>query len=144
MFRDERILPWLEQLRAEVPGLELVDAHTHIGRNDPDGYRCEPEELIGSLERADAHGVVFPMHEPHGYHEANDWVIAAAAESGGRLSAFCRLDPHTEDALTEAERCLDAGAAGIKLHARAERFPLDLPDIRDVFALADERRRAIL
>ena len=44
----------------------------------------------------------------------------------------------------EAERCLDAGARGIKLHPRAERFTLDHQALRAVFALAHERRLPVL
>ncbi|HEY1277301.1 MAG TPA: amidohydrolase family protein [Thermoleophilaceae bacterium] len=143
MFAATLILPWLELLRREIPGVELFDVHTHIGRNDPDGYRCEPEELIEALEEVDARGVVFPMHEPDGYPPANDEVLRAAAASGGRLVPFCRLDPE-DDPVAEAERCLDAGARGIKFHPRAEAFTLDHPKLRDVFALADERRVPVL
>ncbi len=143
MVSDEGILHWFERLREEVPGLEPIDAHTHIGSNDPDGYRCGPDELIASLEHIDGRAIVFPMHEPDGYSAANDMVVDAAASSGGRLHAFLRLDP-AADALAEAERALDRGACGIKLHPRAERFTLDHPGLRDVFALADERRLPVL
>ena len=37
-----------------------------------------------------------------------------------------------------------AGARGIKLHPRAERFALDHPALERVFALADERRLPVL
>jgi hypothetical protein len=57
--------------------------------------------------------------------------------------AFCRLDPHA-DPLAEAERCLAAGAVGVKLHPRAEAFELATPELRDVFGLADERRLPVL
>ena len=83
------------------------------------------------------------MHEPDGYPPANDRVLAAAAESGGRLVAFCRVDPRA-DPLTEARRCLDAGAKGIKLHPRAERFTLSEPAVREIVALAHERRVPVL
>ena len=59
------------------------------------------------------------------------------------LVPFCRLDPEA-DPLAEAERCLAAGARGIKLHPRAEGFTLDHPALRPVFALADERRLPVL
>ena len=75
------------------------------------------------------------MHEPAGYREANDFVIAAAAESGGVLVPYCRVDPH-DGAVAEAERALDAGARGIKLHPRAEGFALDQPAVRDLVAIA--------
>lgn len=143
MVSDEGILPALERLREELPGLELLDAHTHIGSNDPDGYRCSAAELIGALELIDGRAIVFPMQEPDGYPAANDMVREAAAASEGRLFAFCRLDPH-DSALAEAERSLDAGARGIKLHPRAERYNLDHPGLEPVFALAGERRLPVL
>jgi predicted TIM-barrel fold metal-dependent hydrolase len=140
---DDPILPWLASVRGEGPRIELFDAHTHLGRNDPDGYACEPAELLASLERADARAVVFPMHEPGGYASANDMVMAEAADSGGRLTPFCRVVP-AQDAAAVAERCLEAGAAGIKLHPRAEGFTLHHPGLGDVFALANERQRPVL
>ena len=144
MFADAPIRPWLAALRERVPGIELFDAHTHIGANDPDGYKCTTDELIEGLAGAGgARSAVFPMQEPDGYPKANDMVMAAAAESGGTLTAYCRLDPHANP-LAEAERCLAAGAAGIKLHPRAEAFPLDTPELEPVFALADERQLPVL
>ena len=118
MVSDDGILPWFSRMRAEISGLLPLDAHTHIGSNDPDGYRCSREELVAALERIDARAVVFPLQEPGGYPGPNDMVIRAAEESGGRLFAFCRLDPH-DAPLAEAERALAAGAKGIKLHPRA-------------------------
>jgi hypothetical protein len=103
-----------------------------------------PDELIEGLQLAHACGAfVFPMHEPDGYPTANDAVLAAAQESDGLLVPFCRLDPN-DDPVAEAERCLAAGAKGIKLHPRAEQFTLDHPKVRDVVALANERRLPIL
>ncbi|MGE5636215.1 MAG: amidohydrolase family protein [Nocardioidaceae bacterium] len=143
MLVDELLLPWLERIRAELPGLSLFDAHTHIGEDDPDGFRCSPGELKEALELAGARALVFPLHEPAGYPAANDRVIAAAAASDGRLVPFCRVDPHA-DPLAEAERALGAGARGIKLHPRAERFTLEHPALPGLFALAHERRLPIL
>ena len=143
MFGDELFSPWLPSLREQAFGIELFDAHTHIGENDPDGFRCTTDQLTATLTAAGARGVVFPMHEPDGYPPANDQAIAASRDSGGRLTAFCRLDPAAEP-LAEAQRCLDAGAAGIKLHPRAEGFALDTAAMEPVFALADERRLPVL
>jgi uncharacterized protein len=140
---DTGLLPWLERMRVEVPGMKLLDAHTHLGSNDPDEYRCSREELVERLERIDAEAIVFPMHEPNGYPPANDMVIAESAASGGRLFPFCRLDP-ADRPLEEARRALDAGARGIKLHPRAEGFTLHHPDLQPVFELAHERRLPIL
>jgi hypothetical protein len=144
MATETLIAPWLQVIRDQVPGIELFDAHTHLGEHDPDGMRQSPEELLHGLHAADARGCfVFPMHEPDGYPPANDLVIEAAAASGGLFVPFCRVKPG-EDALTEAERALARGAKGIKLHPRAEEFTLDHPDVHRLFALADERRLPIL
>jgi len=140
---DSGMLPWFERLREDVPELEPLDAHTHIGSNDPDGYRCSREQLVNALAQIDARAFVFPMHEPEGYSAANDMVIAEAEAAEGRLFAFCRLDPK-DGAQAEAERALGRGARGIKLHPRAEQFTLDHPGLEPVFALADERRLPVL
>jgi hypothetical protein len=136
--------PWLQVIRDQVPGLELFDAHTHLGEHDPDGMRQSPEELLRGLRAAGARGCfVFPMHEPDGYTPANDFVIDVAAGSDGLLVPFCRVKPG-DGSLAEAERALARGAKGIKLHPRAEEFTLDHPDVPKLFALADERRLPIL
>jgi len=83
------------------------------------------------------------MHEPGGYPPANDAVIEHAKRSEGRLVPYCRLDPAAAP-LAEARRCLGEGAAGVKLHPRAEGFALDIPALEPVFALADERRLPVL
>lgn len=141
---DALIAPWLDVIRAQVPELELFDAHTHVGENDPDGMRMSPDELLADLRVADAKGCfVFPMHEPDGYPAANDAVIAAAERSEGLLVPFCRVKPG-EGAHGEAVRSLTRGARGIKLHPRAEEFTLDHPEVRQLFALADERTLPIL
>ena len=138
------IAPWLNAIREQIPGIELFDAHTHLGQNDPDGMRQTPDELLDGLRAADARGCfVFPMHELDGYAPANDFVIETAAQFDGLLVPFCRVKPG-EGALQEAERALARGAKGIKLHPRAEQFTLDHPDVPRLFALANERTLPIL
>jgi predicted TIM-barrel fold metal-dependent hydrolase len=128
----------------QVPGVELFDAHTHIGHNDPDGMKQTPEQLTANLRTVGARGAfVFPMHEPDGYAPANDAVIEAAQASDGLLVPFCRVNPH-DDAISEAERCLRNGARGIKLHPRAERFTLDHPGVLPLIELAHERTLPVL
>ncbi len=145
MEMSARVTPWLELLREQVPGVELFDAHTHLGHNDPDGMSQTLEQLLATLQTARARGAfVFPMHEPDGYPPANDMVIAAAARTEGVLTPFCRVSPNAGNALAEAQRALAAGAKGIKLHPRAERFSLDHPAMRELGALAHERRLPIL
>ena len=140
---DAILRPWYESIEAAHGPFSLFDAHTHIGANDPDGFKQTPAELIEVMSRAGSRAVVFPMHEPDGYPGPNDVAISAAAESDGRLVAFCRLDPRDHPA-AEARRCLDAGAVGIKLHPRAEQFTMSEPGVREIVAVAHERRVPIL
>ena len=140
---DVRMRPWLDRILEDTGPLDLYDAHTHIGSNDPDGYRQTRDELLDALSHVGARAVVFPMHEPDGYRTANDAVLAAAAARPDRLVAFCRVSPH-DGALREARRALDAGARGIKLHPRAERFGMDEPAVAELVALAHERRLPVL
>src|SRR4051794_32309344 len=110
MYADDLLEPWLRPLLDEVGWLAPFDAHTHTGRNDPDGFVCSDADLEEALTRIGARALVFTHHDPGGYREANDRVLAEAAASGGRLVALARVDPH-DDALVEAERCLAGGAA---------------------------------
>lgn len=143
MYADHHLLPWLESLLKELDGIPLLDAHTHVGANDPDGFRCSPEELVDALSLTGSRAVVFSMQEPAGYAKANDDIIAGAAASNGRLIPFCRVDP-ADDPLAEATRCVGAGACGIKLHPRAESFTLDDPRLDGIFAFADAHRLPVL
>ncbi len=141
------LAPFLEEVRRLRPAqTEVIDAHTHLGL-DEDGRSLTLEQLLAQLDRAEARrAVVFPLHDPvrrPSYSVPNDRVLAWAAESEGRLVPFCRLDP-AEGPLGEAERCLAAGARGIKLHPRAQDFVFDGPEMGEVFALAEAARVPIL
>ncbi|HEX6652720.1 MAG TPA: amidohydrolase family protein [Thermoleophilaceae bacterium] len=143
MNEDQFLEPWFDHIVASLPDVSLFDAHTHIGHNDPDGFTLSEEELVATLERAGSRAAATPMHEPDGYPAANDAVLEACERSGGRLVALCRVDPH-RDPVTEARRCLDAGARGIKLHPRAEGFALSDPEVAPIFELAHEERLLVL
>jgi predicted TIM-barrel fold metal-dependent hydrolase len=134
---------FFESSMEAVAGADLFDAHTHTGANDPDGRSFTVEELVTTLAAAGSRAVFFTMHEPSGYSEANERVLAEAEVSDGRLVPFCRVNPH-DDAVGEARRCLDLGARGIKLHPRAEQFTLDHPAVGELFELAEERGVPIL
>jgi uncharacterized protein len=141
---QELLRPWLDAtLGDSLRDAPIFDVHTHTGSNDPDGMKASLEELTEMLDLVDSRAVFFTMHEPDGYREANDRVLEEAERSGGRFVPFCRVNPH-DDAPAEARRALDAGARGIKLHPRAEQFPLDHPQVGDLFAIAEERGVPIL
>jgi predicted TIM-barrel fold metal-dependent hydrolase len=136
-----------EELRRELPsGPEILDAHVHLG-DDMDGFRGVYEDLLAVLDK---YGVgrsfMFCMDEADrhpAFRAPNDRTLAYARRSEGRLIPFVRLDLG-ENPIEEAARCLDAGARGIKLHPRAQRFLLNDDRLRPVFAIAAERRVPIL
>lgn len=144
---QELIATYNEELRKELPtDAEIFDAHVHLG-NDIDGFRGTYEELERIL---DANGIsrafMFCMDEADrhpGFKAPNDRTLEHAKRSEGRLIPFVRLDL-AEDPIAEAERCLDLGARGIKLHPRAQRFLLNDERLAPVFALAAERNVPIL
>jgi predicted TIM-barrel fold metal-dependent hydrolase len=142
-INESLLRAWLEPLLAGLPGVALFDAHTHIGSNDPDGARLTREQLIDILAPLDARGVVFAMHEPGSYREANDHILEEAARSDGRLVPFCRLDPN-DGAVAEAARCVELGARGIKLHPRSDGFLMGSPEARKVFEFAGAHRLPVL
>jgi len=135
------------QLKQELPaGAEIFDAHTHLG-NDIDGMSGHLDELFETMDR---YGVsranMFCLDEPDrhpAFRAGNDRTLAFAEQAGGRLVPYVRLDL-SEGPIEEAERCLDRGARGIKLHPRAQKFLLDDERLAPVFALAEERRVPIL
>ena len=143
----DALAPFLaEAAELRPPDAEVIDAHTHLGL-DEDGRSLTLEQLLSQLDAADARrACVFALHDPErhpSYRLPNDRVLAWANESDGRLVPFCRLDP-AEDPRDEAERCLAAGARGIKLHPRAQEFVFDGPEMGSVFALAEEAAVPIL
>jgi len=139
MYAQPNLMPWIHALHEDVEGLDLYDAHVHLGLRDPAGLQATEEEALDALEQVGSRALIFPLKEPAGYGRANARMLELAAEHPERLKALCRLDPR-DGALEEAERCLDAGAVGIKLHPRGEGFELVDERLDDVFALADDRR----
>lgn len=115
----------------------IVDFHTHIFSpevrdNRADYVRRDPvfgemygnakakiataEDLLKSMEQAEvdvsvAVGFAWASHDDCVRH--NDYLLAAAAKSGGRIVPFCTLNPALEEAEEEAVRCAKAGARGL-------------------------------
>jgi uncharacterized protein len=143
----DALAPFLAETQRLRPlDAEVIDAHTHLGL-DEDGRSLALGQLLAQLDQAGARrACVFPLHDPErrpAYRVPNDRVIAWAGESDGRLTPFCRLDP-ADDPIAEGERCLSAGARGIKLHPRAQDFVFDGPEMHAIFALAERAQAPIL
>lgn len=143
--------PELQQFRDEIAqlvpaGAEIVDVHAHLGV-DEDGRTLDLTTLLRRLDDAGIErACAFALHDPDrvpAYRVPNDRVLAWAAESGGRVIPFCRLDPG-DDPVGEARRCLALGARGIKLHPREQAFAFAGGPIDDVFGLAAQAGVPIL
>jgi predicted TIM-barrel fold metal-dependent hydrolase len=143
----ELVEQWHRGLRRLLPAdADIFDAHLHLG-HDIDGMVGDYAQLI---ELMDDYGMsrafVFCLDEPDrhpSFSAANDRTLAYAEQSGGRLIPFVRLDLN-ESPIEEARRCIDAGAKGIKLHPRAQKFVATDERLGPVFELAAERRVPIL
>jgi predicted TIM-barrel fold metal-dependent hydrolase len=141
------VAPYVAQVKRELPaGLAPFDVHTHLGV-DEDGRTLDPERLMAALDEASiARACVFALHDPKrtpAYRAPNDQVLAWAAASNGRFVPFCRLDP-SQEPLVEAERCLRAGARGVKLHPHSDGFDFHHPAMARIFDLISEAQVPLL
>ena len=138
---------WNEELQRELPeGAVVFDAHLHLG-HDIDGLIGDYDELERLMERYGiSRAFMFCLDEPDrhpSFTAANDRTLAFAERSNGRLIPFLRLDLN-ESPIEEARRCLAAGARGIKLHPRAQKFTANDERLAPVFEIAAEHRVPIL
>jgi predicted TIM-barrel fold metal-dependent hydrolase len=135
------------EARSLIPaGADIFDAHLHLG-SDIDGMVGDYDQLETVMTKYGvSRAFMFCLDEPDrhpGFTAANDRTLAFAERSGGRLIPFVRLDLD-ESPIEEARRCLDAGARGIKLHPRAQKFTATDERLAPVFEIAAERRVPIL
>lgn len=145
----------------------IIDFHTHIfppelrdGRArcarldatfgalyaDPKARMASVADLLAVM---DADGVDIAVAMGIGWtdyglaREANDYIISAARQSGGRIIGFAGVNPAWGAlAVREAERCADAGLRGIgELHPDTQGYDLADPRIMaPLMATAQERR----
>ena len=137
----------IAELGQLAPQGGVLDAHCHLGR-DEDGSSLNPGALLAALDEVNgsARAVVFPLQDPDrrpAYRVPNDRVLEWGRDSGGRLAAYCRLDPD-DDPVAEAERCLARGARGIKLHPRGRDWESAHPAVPAIFGIAREAGVPIL
>jgi len=128
------------------PDADIFDAHLHLG-HDIDGMVGDYAQLEQVMAKYGiSRAFMFCLDEPDrhpGFSAANDRTLAFAEKSAGRLIPFVRLDLN-ESPIEEARRCLDAGARGIKLHPRAQKFTATDERLGPVFEIAAERHVPIL
>jgi len=143
----ELVDQWHRELQELLPAdADIFDAHLHLG-HDIDGMVGDYDQLLEVMNSYEiSRAFMFCLDEPDrhpSFSAANDRTLAFAERSNGRLIPFVRLDLN-ESPIEEARRCLDAGARGIKLHPRAQKFTATDERLGPVFELAAERRVPIL
>jgi len=115
----------------------IIDFHTHIFPPDvrerreeylrrdptfaemyanPKAKIASAEDLLRSMDESGvdvsvALGFAWRDHEDCVRH--NDYLLAAAERSGGRIVPFCTVNPASGEAAAEVERCALAGARGL-------------------------------
>lgn len=138
---------WYQSSVGALPeGIEVWDAHTHTGSNDPDGVIGSPDRLLDRLEEAGHRGaVVMTSMDPAGYRTANDRILREADAAGGRLLPFTRIDPRAgAEAIRELERSIDRGFVGLKLHPRGESFSMADPVVATAARMAADAGMPVL
>lgn len=123
----------------------------------------EADRIIGLLDDA---GIRYAMIQSVGYwfgspgrnppvqdqaaktRAENDWTVAQTARYPDRLIPFCGVNPLTDYAIAEMERCAAIPRVkGIKIHLANIRFKFDNPEhverLRKFFSAANARRMPI-
>jgi predicted TIM-barrel fold metal-dependent hydrolase len=144
----------------------LVAHHQHLFDPDLAALIKVPtitaDDLIADLDRAGIkRGVVLstaysfaderkavPNARAH-VEAANAWTAGEVARSKGRLIGFCGVNPLTDYAVAEIERCTRLpGMRGLKLHLGnagvSLRQPAHVSQMRDIFAAANRLRAPIV
>lgn len=128
-------------------GVEIVDAHVHLGR-DADGHLLTADELLRDMRSwGVARSVCFAPNDPGAggqFRSANQAVADAARSHPERIVAFCRLDPLHDGWEEELRRAVGDGARGLKLHPVAQRFRPESPECARVVAAATEAGLPVL
>ena len=158
-----------------IAGLPVTDLHVHLqpwemlrpdvrkkmeeGR--PDLARIKecmrsPRALLALLDEVGIERVAvinYVAPEVMGFTpEVNAWAARYCQEAPDRLLAFGSVHPdHAKDPAAEAERLLDSGIRGLKVHPPHQRFPANAyrtggpgSGIGEVYRVAEARRAPVM
>jgi len=139
----------LDQGRRGIPLTEsaIIDIHSHIGRPPFSIPATTADSIVDVMARTGVVTTVITAMLPVSPREtdrANESVLEAVRAYPGRLLGYLRVCPASEPvALREAERQLDAGFTGLKLH-NVNGTPYTHPAYMPFLAAANERRMPVL
>jgi predicted TIM-barrel fold metal-dependent hydrolase len=108
----------------------IFDCHTHWGDCFQKRDGRDPRRWLEIFDRRGVtHAVVLPfagLLDAGKIRADNDNVLAACANSAGRMIPFCTANSwFADEALAEFERCLAAGIRGIKFHPWLQGQPVN-------------------
>jgi predicted TIM-barrel fold metal-dependent hydrolase len=126
--------------------LGIIDMHGHLGRQTFGVPDLSAESLVAAMDRIGVTSIV--VSHTHcltpGWSDANEQVLAAMREFPGRILGYVRLWPSSaEDVRREAERYLNQGFTGVKLH-NSVGFGYVSSAYEPALAMANERRLPVL
>lgn len=104
LFRDQR-----SNLFAGEPAFETI-------YSAPKAQIAGDGELLREMDRGQVQRSVifgFPWEKADNYRRHNDYILAAVHRHPERLTGFCCFSPSAPGGPREAERCLEAGLAGV-------------------------------
>jgi predicted TIM-barrel fold metal-dependent hydrolase len=121
------------------------------------GVEMKPIDAARAVAELDRAGIgravilsdAYFFASPQAVEAENDWTAREAARFPDRLIAFCGINPLTDQALGELDRCARSGAfAGLKLHLDESHVDLlnaeHVQKLRDVFRAANRLRLPII
>ncbi|HVC34009.1 MAG TPA: amidohydrolase family protein [Chloroflexota bacterium] len=131
-----------------LDGVLVIDDHIHLG---PHAGFYQPNSSAAALVRTmdrigiDQACVFSTLAVVSDMRGGNDLSLAAARAFPDRLLAYAVPDPNQpEQVKDELQRCLDAGARGIKFHTQLHGYPFDGPRYEPAFELADAHRLPLI
>ena len=130
-----------------LTGSEIIDVHAHIG---PYAFSIPDTSAAGIVEGMNRTGIaqVVASTMPRASHPAamrgNDLVLDAMRAHPGRILGYMFLWPSSAgEVAAEAERCVEAGFSGVKLH-NVNGIAYTHPAYEPALAVADEHRMPVL
>ena len=138
------IWDWVQRKIPE--GVEVFDAHAHIGA-DVDTRKMTAEGMRDRMLQAGvSRSIVFPLNDPNArddFSGPNDVLWSAYEEYPDHFVPFFRLNPH-RDYEKEFTRCIERGFRGLKLHPVSQQFELDDPKVVRLLGMAAEADLPVL
>ncbi|NLE43261.1 MAG: amidohydrolase family protein [Chloroflexi bacterium] len=136
-----------------LPGVLVIDAHTHIGEwPHGENFQTSEEAAVEAEKFMDAYGVDAAcvlaggyMANGADYRMGNDWLLDCVRRAPDRLIPFIHINPNDsqEGVLRELDRMWDHGARCIKLLNAYQAYPGDGPNLMALYEFAQRHRMLV-